>query len=68
MRFEINPKYVDYAMAVGMMTLCSASYADDPIKRLLDLQLKKGIITQDEYTHDVVMPHENGCFLVYDTT
>ena len=36
-------------MAVGMMTLCSASYADDPIKRLLDLQLKKGIITQEEY-------------------
>ncbi len=40
---------VAVAMAVGMMTLCSASYADDPIKRLLDLQLKKGIITQEEY-------------------
>lgn len=40
---------VAVAMAVGMMTLCNASYADDPIKRLLDLQLKKGIITQDEY-------------------
>ena len=40
---------VAVAMAVGMMTLSSASYADDPIKRLLDLQLKKGIITQEEY-------------------
>ena len=40
---------VAVAVVVGMMTLSSASYADDPIKRLLDLQLKKGIITQDEY-------------------
>jgi len=32
-----------------MMSLSGAVYADDPIKRLLDLQLRKGIITQQEY-------------------
>lgn len=37
------------AMAVGLMTLSGLACADDPIKRLLDLQLKKGIITQEEY-------------------
>lgn len=26
------------------------------------------VIVQDEYTHDVVMPHPAGVFLVYDTT
>src|SRR6188768_161757 len=36
-------------LAVGMMSLSGAAHADDPIKRLLDLQLKKGIITQEEY-------------------
>ena len=38
-------------LAVGMLTLSGAAYADDPIKRLLDLQLKKGIITQEERAH-----------------
>jgi predicted porin len=37
------------AVAVGLMTFSGAACADDPIKRLLDLQLKKGIITQEEY-------------------
>jgi predicted porin len=36
-------------IAVGMLLLSAAAHADDPIKRLLDLQLKKGIITQEEY-------------------
>lgn len=31
------------------MTLSDEVYAEDPIKRLLKLQLKKGIITQQEY-------------------
>jgi hypothetical protein len=26
------------------------------------------VITQDEYTHDVVVPYVDGLFLVYDTT
>ena len=26
------------------------------------------IVTQDEFTHDVVLPYENGGYLVYDTT
>jgi hypothetical protein len=26
------------------------------------------IVTQDEYTHDVVVPFEGDCFLVFDTT
>jgi len=45
------PKYKQeaVALAVGMMSLSGAVYADDPIKRLLDLQLRKGIITQQEY-------------------
>ena len=37
------------ALAFGMMSLSGAVHADDAIKRLLDLQLKKGIITQEEY-------------------
>ena len=40
---------VAVAMAVGLMVFSGAACADDPIKRLLDLQLKKGIITQEEY-------------------
>lgn len=26
------------------------------------------IVTQDEYTHDVVLPYRGGVYLVYDTT
>lgn len=26
------------------------------------------IVTQDEYTHDVVLPYRDGVYLVYDTT
>lgn len=37
------------AVAIGMMSLSGVVHADDAIKRLLDLQLKKGIITQEEY-------------------
>jgi predicted porin len=37
------------ALVIGLMALSDAAHADDPIKRLLDLQLKKGIITQEEY-------------------
>jgi hypothetical protein len=43
---RINFKLTKYAqqavvaLAVGMMSLAGAAYADDPIKRLLDLQLK----------------------------
>jgi predicted porin len=37
------------AVAIGIMSLSGAVHADDAIKRLLDLQLKKGIITQEEY-------------------
>jgi hypothetical protein len=27
-----------------------------------------GVIPQDEYTHDVIVPYEDGTYLVYDTT
>lgn len=37
------------ALAVGMMSFSGAVHADDAVKRLLDLQLKKGIITQEDY-------------------
>ncbi|MEO8009356.1 MAG: hypothetical protein ABI728_12680, partial [Betaproteobacteria bacterium] len=36
-------------LAFTMMSLSGAAHANDPIKRLLDLQLRKGIITQQEY-------------------
>jgi hypothetical protein len=26
------------------------------------------VVTQDEYTHDVVVPWDDGLYLVYDTT
>ncbi len=37
------------ALAVGIMSLSGVVHADDAVKRLLDLQLKKGIITQEDY-------------------
>src|SRR5579859_655884 len=51
---KIKPKYTKYkqgaaAFALGLMTMSDEVYAEDPIKRLLKLQLKKGIITQQEY-------------------
>src|SRR3954447_22201716 len=57
------------AVAIVMMSLSGAVHADDPVKRLLDLQLKKGIITQEEYdefmsaptnTQDQTNPAGNG--------
>jgi hypothetical protein len=26
------------------------------------------VVTQDEYTHDVIVPHPDGTYLVFDTT
>ena len=40
---------VAVAMAIGLVAFSGTACAGDPIKRLLDLQLKKGIITQEEY-------------------
>ena len=48
------------AAAVAMMSLSGAVHADDAVKRLLDLQLKKGIITQEEYDEFMSAPSENG--------
>ncbi|MBK8257442.1 MAG: hypothetical protein IPK82_32840 [Polyangiaceae bacterium] len=31
-------------------------------------QLVLDVVVQDEYTHDVVMGHPSGVYLVYDTT
>ena len=31
-------------------------------------QVVQEVITQDEYTHDVIMPWRDGLVLVYDTT
>ncbi|MCA9592600.1 MAG: hypothetical protein KC776_04790 [Myxococcales bacterium] len=28
----------------------------------------RNVVVQDEYTHDVVVPHPSGVVLVYDTT
>lgn len=32
------------------------------------VELVKDVVVQDEYTHDVVMQHPSGVWLVYDTT
>jgi predicted porin len=37
------------ASVVGMISISSTVHADDSVNRLLDLQLRKGIITQQEY-------------------
>lgn len=37
------------SLGMGLIIGLSQAYAVDPIQRLLDLQLKKGIITQQEY-------------------
>lgn len=31
-------------------------------------RLVADVVVQDEYTHDVVVPHPSGVFLVYDAT
>ncbi|HKX28215.1 MAG TPA: hypothetical protein VJ302_11005 [Blastocatellia bacterium] len=31
-------------------------------------QIVAGVVTQDEYTHDVIVPWGDGLVLVYDTT
>lgn len=36
--------------------------AADPPRLVAD------VVIQDEYTHDVVIPHESGRYLVYDAT
>ena len=36
--------------------------ASDPPRLVSD------VVVQDEYTHDVVLPHDDGLFLVFDTT
>lgn len=49
MKQEVSKKIVT-ALSWALLSLSSSAYsAADPIKRLLDLQLKKGIITQQEY-------------------
>src|SRR3954467_8423341 len=48
------------ALIVGMMFMQGAVHADDAVKRLLDLQLKKGIITQEEYDEFMAVPTEAG--------
>ncbi len=35
---------------------------------LTPVRLIAAIVVQDEYTHDVVMAHPAGVYLVYDTT
>ena len=35
---------------------------------VLDLWKSPVVVTQDEYTHDVVVPFRDGLHLVYDTT
>ncbi|HEX4985180.1 MAG TPA: porin [Burkholderiales bacterium] len=41
-----------------MMSLPGGAWADDVVKRLLDLQLKKGIITQEEYDEFMAVTRE----------
>lgn len=32
------------------------------------IQMVKDVVVQDEYTHDVVLQHPSGVWLVYDVT
>lgn len=43
------PSTLSIAIAAVLSATMAPAVASDPIKRLLDLQLKKGIITQEEY-------------------
>lgn len=46
---DLHHKLSAMALAVGVLSLSAQVHAGDPVRRLLDLQLKKGIITQQEY-------------------
>ncbi len=54
-------KYRAIALAIGFFSLCGEAYADpsDMVKRLLDLQLRKGIINQQEYDEFMAVATEN---------
>jgi hypothetical protein len=43
------------------------TWANSKSKRDFSPQIVAEVITQDEFTHDVVIPYKN-LFLVYDTT
>src|SRR5690242_2438215 len=53
-------KRIALASVVTMTLMPGPVHADDAIKRLLDLQLKKGIITQEEYDEFMAVPAETG--------
>ena len=54
-------RYRQAAMALvfATMSLSGAVHADDSVKRMLDLQLKKGIITQEEYDEFMAAPGQD---------
>jgi predicted porin len=49
-----------WAFVIAMMFMPGAVHGDDAVKRLLDLQLKKGIITQEEYDEFMAGPTGTG--------
>lgn len=55
-----------YERALGGLTslerVLSWGRAQEPARGIEE------ILTQDEYTHDVIMPADGGCYLVFDTT
>jgi hypothetical protein len=44
------------------------SWAKSQPPESLTPQVVAGVVTQDEYTHDVIVPWRDGLVLVYDTT
>ena len=72
-----NVPLIDYAGldALMLQALAKAVATQTTLERALDWGRShtpplnvETILTQDEYTHDVVVPFEGGCYLVYDTT
>jgi hypothetical protein len=49
----------------GLLTLAEVL---DWARRMTPPLVVTEIVTQDEYTHDIVLPFEGGHFLVFDAT
>jgi hypothetical protein len=53
------------AAVSGLLTLAEVL---DWARRMTPPLVVTEIVTQDEYTHDIVLPFEGGHFLVFDAT
>jgi hypothetical protein len=77
-RTKLGGMVVENRAGVGEMDLAMIARAVDGHRTLEDVvrwglacvppRIVADVVTQDEFTHDVVVPYGDGLYLVYDTT